>query len=97
MADFIDAAAAGRRRLVHHYQPAGLAQRAQDRRLVDRLERAQVDDIRVHALRREVLGGLQAASDRLGAGRQRDVAAAAAQRRLAERHGHARPRAPRPA
>ena len=63
------------RGLVHHHGPPGPAHGGRHRRVVERRQRAQVDDLDVPALLERGLGRLERRRDRAAVGDQRDVPA----------------------
>ena len=79
----LGAEAGGARRLVHDHDAAGLRHRRQDRPLVERAERADVDDL---ARRVDRIGGKLAHRHHRAVRDQRHVATLAGDARLAERH-----------
>jgi hypothetical protein len=77
--------ATGAARLVHDDRVAGLPHRAQQRRGIERLERAQVDHLGLDAVVRQGVGRLQAMADRLRVRDDREVDALANDLGAAER------------
>jgi hypothetical protein len=74
------------RGLVDEHEPARLLDRLQDRGRVERRERAWIDDLGLDALARQLLRGRERLADAPAGGDDRDVAAGAPDRCLAERH-----------
>jgi hypothetical protein len=73
------------RRLVDDDEPPRLRDRLEDRRQVERRQRARVDHLRLDARLRELRGRRQRLPDHVADRHDRDVAARAPDRRLAER------------
>ena len=84
----LGAVAAGQVVLVHDERLAGLAHRGQDRLLVDRRQRAQVDNLDIDPFSRHGLSRLQGVVMHHAIGKQAQVRARARNAGRADRHQH---------